>query len=244
MTSLIIGGTAAYHLNLAEFVPVSRTERLATPFGTTGPVQFFEVSGERCAFLARHGGEGRLGVTPPFINYHANLYAGRLIGADRVLSWNSAGSLVRSLRPGSIAAVADLIDWTRARSTTYGEQGAEGPLFNPALRMALVAAGEALGYSVAPGAVYAATEGARLETAAEIDLLARCGAELVGMTLSPEVFLARELGLQYGSLCWVSNYATGVPFDGPPRRLFGPEVGALLFGIILKLLEEEGAHGR
>jgi purine nucleoside phosphorylase len=61
------------------------------------------------------------------------------------------------------------------------------------------------------------------------------------MTMAPEAFLARELGLTYGSICWVSNYATGVPFDGPERRLFGAEVGPLMFSIILKLLHEEAA---
>jgi len=83
-----------------------------------------------------------------------------------------------------------------------------------------------------------------LETRAEIALLAQAGAELLGMTLAPEVFLARELGMAYGSICWVSNYATGVPFDGPEQRLFGPEVGQLMFRIMLRLLEEEAnAYG-
>ena len=63
------------------------------------------------------------------------------------------------------------------------------------------------------------------------------------MTLAPEVFLARELGLAYGSLCWVSNYATGIPFDGPEQRLFGADVGPLLFGIILDLVREEVVRG-
>ncbi len=264
-TTLIIGGTAAYHLDFGQHARVEGERMIRTPFGEAGPVLFFQVAGQECAFISRHGGRGRLGLTPPFINYHANLWVAREIGARRVLSWNSAGSLVRSLEPGSIAAVADLIDWTRRRRTTFGAALAEaeaphgdadnaggpgaggrhrtpdGPLFDPELRQSLVAAGRSLGHHVAPGAVYAATEGARLETAAEIALLAAAGAELVGMTMSPEVFLARELGLAFASICWVSNFATGVPYDGPERRLFGPEVGPKLFGIILALLEREGA---
>lgn len=246
--TLIIGGTAAYHLEFDRLATVTGEAMIDTPFGQAGPLLFFRASGEECAFLSRHGGQGRLGVTPPFINYRANVWAARAIGAERILSWNSAGGMVRSLEPGSIAAVADMIDWTRARSSTFGahlsagERRLSGPLFDPALRMALVQAAQGCGHRVAPAAVYAGTEGARLETAAEIDLLARAGAELVGMTMAPEVFLARELGVAYGSLCWVSNYATGVPFDGPERRLFGPEVGPLMFGIMLKLLEEESAR--
>lgn len=246
-TTLIIGGTAAYHLDFGAHATVLGEEMLQTPFGEAGPVLFFRAGGQECAFISRHGGQGRLGVTPPFINYHANLWVGREVGARRVLSWNSAGALVRSLEPGSIAAVADIIDWTKTRRATFGAQlldrlSVRGELFDAGLRQALVrAASQAGGPRVAPGAVYAATEGARLETAAEIRLLAQAGAELVGMTMAPEVFLARELGLAFGSLCWVSNYATGVPYDGPERRLFGAEVGPLMFGIILKLLEEEGA---
>lgn len=235
--TVIIGGTAAYHLG----TDAGWAEReVDTPYGTVGPVWLFEVGGQGVAFLSRHGGEGRLGVTPPFVNYRANLWAARQLGARRVLSWNSAGSLVRSLAPGSLAVVADLIDWTRRRPSSYRlADRPAGELFDPVLRSRLVRAAAACGHRAAPGAVYAATEGARLETRAEIALLAQGGAELVGMTLAPEAFLARELGLTYGSLCWVSNYATGVPFDGPERRLFGPEVGTLMFRIMRQLLEEE-----
>jgi 5'-methylthioadenosine phosphorylase len=245
--TMIIGGTAAYHLQFEQHVTVLEERMVETPFGPAGPVLFFRTAGQECAFLSRHGGQGRLGVTPPFINYRANVWAAREVGAERILSWNSAGSLVRSLQPGSIAAVADIIDWTRQRPSTFGRefirQKNSGPLFDPDLRTGLVRAAKRLGHRPAPGAVYAGTEGARLETAAEIRLLAQAGAELVGMTMAPEVFLARELGLKYASLCWVSNYATGVEYDGPERRLFGPEVGPMMLQIILTFLEEE-AHGR
>ncbi|HYF91163.1 MAG TPA: MTAP family purine nucleoside phosphorylase [Symbiobacteriaceae bacterium] len=246
MSTLIIGGTAAYHLEFERFATVLDETLIDTPFGPAGPVLRFEYAGQAHAFLSRHGGQGRLGVTPSFINYRANVHAARVLKVNRILSWNSAGSLVRSLEPGSIAAVSDIIDWTRGRIQTFGEhsvirQGESGHLFDPLLRQALVRAAAAAGHRAAPGAVYAGTEGARLETAAEIRLLAQAGAEIVGMTMAPEVFLAAELGLPYGSVCWISNYATGVPFDGPERRLFGSEVGPLMLSIMLKLLEEEKA---
>lgn len=245
-TTLIIGGTAAYHLEFGEHVSVVGEEMVETPFGQAGPVLRFRVAGQDCAFISRHGGQGRLGVTPPFVSYHANVWVAKALGASRVLSWNSAGSMVRALAPGSIAAVSDIIDWTKSRRATFGavltdRHPVSGPLFDAGIREGLVAAARGCGHYVGPGAVYAGTEGARLETKAEIGLLAAGGGELVGMTMAPEVFLARELGLGYGSLCWVSNYATGVPFDGDEQRLFGAEVGPLLFGIILKFLEEEAA---
>lgn len=246
MQTLIIGGTAAYHLDFARHATVLDEVMIPTPFGPAGPVLRFVAHGQECAFLSRHGGQGQLGVTPPFINYHANIWAARELGARRILSWNSAGSLVRSLTPGSLAGVADLIDWTRARRSSFGaalprRMVVTGGLFDPALRLALVRAAQATGRRVAPAAVYAATEGARLETRAEISLLAAGGAELVGMTMAPEVFLAAELGLEYAAICWVSNYATGVEFDGPEQRLFGAEVGPLLLGIIMQMLQEEVA---
>lgn len=241
--TLIIGGTAAYHLDFSG-LDLLGEEMVATPFGEVGPIRRFGVGEREVGFLSRHGGEGRLGLTPPFINYHGNVWAARELGASRILSWNSAGSLVRSLSPGSLAVVADLIDWTRQRRSSFhvGLPAPQGELFDAGLRQQLVQAAAACGHRASPGAVYAATEGARLETRAEIDLLAQAGAELVGMTMSPEVFLARELGLTYGSLCWVSNYATGIPFDGPEKRLFGAEVGTLLFQIMIQLLREEGSH--
>jgi 5'-methylthioadenosine phosphorylase len=249
VTTLIIGGTAAYHLTLDEHIEVISEEMVDTPFGPAGPVLRFRVGKQEVAFLSRHGGQGRMGLTPPFVPYHANLWVAHALQATRVLSWNSAGSLVRSLEPGSIAAVSDLIDWTKTRRGTFGEhlpgrRPVTADLFDPALRQGLIAAANQCGHRVAPGAVYVATEGARLETRAEISLLAAAGAELVGMTMAPEVFLARELGLPFASLCWVSNYATGLPYDGPEQRLFGPEVGPLLFGIILRFLAEEGGHDR
>lgn len=246
----IIGGTAAYHLDFTGMDQLGE-EIIETPYGPAGPVRLFRVAGQEVAFLSRHGGEGRLGLTPPFINYRANIWAAWSLGVRRVLSWNSAGAMVRSLQPGSLAVVSGLIDWTRRRPSSFRpwpESGPGGPpepgtgeLFDPTLRAQLVRAAAAAGHRAAPGAIYAATEGARLETRAEIALLAQAGAELVGMTMAPEVFLARELGMTYGSICWVSNYATGVPYDGPERRLFGPEVGPLLFGIMRRLLEEESA---
>jgi 5'-methylthioadenosine phosphorylase len=255
-TTLIIGGTAAYHLEFGAQVTVLGEEMVETPFGEAGPVLRFRVAGQDCAFISRHGGQGRLGVTPPFINYHANLWVAKALGASRVLSWNSAGSMVRALAPGSIVAISDIIDWTKTRRATFGAALNDGrpafgavpadrgpvaaPLFDVGIREGLIAAARGCGHYVGPGAVYAASEGARLETKAEIALLAAGGGEVVGMTMAPEVFLARELGIGYGSLCWVSNYATGVPYDGPEQRLFGAEVGPLLFGIILKYLQGEG----
>ena len=82
--------------------------------------------------------------------------------------------------------------------------------------------------------IYVCTEGPRLETAAEIALAAELGADVVGMTLCPEVWLAAELGLAYASLCLVTNFATG-RWHIDPRRDFGASVAERAMGVLLQV---------
>ena len=70
-------------------------------------------------------------------------------------------------------------------------------------------AGRLLFSAVIDGGVYAATQGPRLETAAEITRLERDGADVVGMTGMPEASLAREISLEYAAINLVANYAAG-----------------------------------
>ncbi|HEX5692318.1 MAG TPA: hypothetical protein VFX76_20020, partial [Roseiflexaceae bacterium] len=87
---------------------------------------------------------------------------------------------------------------------------------------------------VFPRGIYACSEGPRLETAAEIRGFRRAGADIVGMTLVPEVFLARELGIAFASLAYITNYATGLePAHGAPR-FFGVEVGRRCLAVVLE----------
>jgi len=65
------------------------------------------------------------------------------------------------------------------------------------------------GEEAVDGAVYAATQGPRLETAAEIDRLEKEGADIVGMTGMPEASLAREIDLAYAAVAAVVNHAAG-----------------------------------
>ena len=238
--TLIYGGTAAYWLDLAEFGSAGETVTPETPFGPAAPVTWLTVNGGlTVGFSSRHG-VGELQRSAGFVNHRANLWAAQRLGFSAVLSWNGVGAINPALSVGDLVAPADLLDWTGARrpaSFDRWHQPAAGPPFDPALRQAILDALAAAGsaapvYHSAP-LLYVCTEGPRLETAAEIALFARAGADVVGMTLAPEVWLARELGLRYASLCFVTNYATGMARGREPRREFGPRVARTCLPILI-----------
>lgn len=128
--------------------------------------------------------------------------------------------------------------WRRA---TDALPGTPAPVFWEPGRRALIAAAREQGHNVHAWGTYACSEGPRLESPAEIRALAEAGAAVVGMTLSPEVWLAAELGLPYASLCTVTNWATGRAPAADAQRRFGPEVGAACLRVTLAAAEALGA---
>ncbi len=211
----VIGGSSAYLLKKEEFGKVLSVRELETPYGTSNPVyEIRHPNGFNYFFLSRHG-EKDYDTTAPFVNYRANIYAAKELGAEAVVSWTGPGSLKENLRPGDFVVPTDVLDFTKGRKSTFFENGGLGfvrqsPLFCPGVRRALLNSLQNLRLSYHDGGVYACTEGPRLETRAEIEMLRSLGADLVGMTLVPEVFLAKELELCYGALCYVTNYAEGI----------------------------------
>ena len=165
------------------------------------------------------------------MNYRANIYAAKYLGVTRIVAWTGPGAISRKVRPGDLVLPDDLLDFTRNRPSTFYEGKGIGflrqfPVFCETLREALRSAAmrREAGRFYA-GGTYACTEGPRLETPAEIRFLARAGADLVGMTLCPEAFLARELEICYAPVAYVTNYAEGVR-KMPYRR------GALFEGML------------
>ena len=165
-------------------------------------------------FIARHGYGHTL--APHEINYRANLWALRELGVGEVIAVNSVGGIGADLGPGTLAVPDQIIDYTSGRPHTYFE-GADQPVvhvdftwpLDQAVRKSLLQAARAAGLAIVDGGVYAATNGPRLESAAEIVRLERDGATMVGMTGMPEASLARELGLPYAMLVLVANWAAG-----------------------------------
>ncbi len=264
---LILGGTAAYGLDLAPYHPLDDPASINTPYGASPPIVFLQPAGAGApvAFSSRHGHD-RLQRSAAFLNHRALMWAARELGAQVVFSWNGTGAIAAHLEVGDLVAPHDFLDFTRTRVTTFGHEmmrAATGPAFHPTARTALLAALQRApaAEEAAPSAiqaapagsirfhtsgVYVCTEGPRLETASEIALYAGAGAALVGMTLSPEVFLAQEAGLAYASLCFITNYATGRAAGRPPRRQFGPEVAQTCLPLLMAAARHwvTDAHGR
>ncbi len=188
-----------------------------TPFGSSNPIHLFEHESVQFAVLSRHGEEG-YAVSAPFVNDRANLWALKNLGIEKIISWSAPGSIDPIFSPGDLIVPGDMLDWgqgARRELATFFDGRGEGvirsnPAFCPELRSAFLEVLRATKFSVHDGGVYAATAGPRMETAAEIRALAGMGASLVGMTLSPELWLARELELCYAAICYSVNYAEGV----------------------------------
>lgn len=221
----VIGGSGAYDL-LRGALQVDETLPPAdTPFGASVPIHRIELAGRTVLFASRHGERG-YERTARFVNYRANIYALRDLGAERVLAWSGPGAIDPTLTVGQYVVPDDVLDETRRRPDTFFTGGTVGfvrqhPVFCPSLRSVALEAARGLGATVRDGATYACTDGPRLETPAEVRKLRLLGAHLVGMTLCPEVFLAKELAMCYAAICYVTNYAEGIrtrPFE--PGVLF------------------------
>ncbi|MHA7815215.1 MAG: S-methyl-5'-thioinosine phosphorylase [Pseudohaliea sp.] len=238
MSVAIIGGTGIDQL--AGFEPTGG-ETPETPYGPpSGPVEKGAVEGVPVLFLQRHGKPRAL--PPHRINYRANLWALRELGAAAVVAVNAVGGIHEACTPGRLVLPDQLIDYTWGREHTV-DDGGDSPVrhcdftepYDPALRRALLMAAQEAGIACRDGGVLGVTQGPRLETAAEIRRLRGDGCDLVGMTGMPEASLARELELPYASICMVVNAAPGLD-DQPLTLAAMGEVLAREAGAVAALL--------
>ncbi len=208
----IIGGSGLTQLaNLS----VIRREVVRTPYGEpSGALTFGQLCAQPVVFLARHG-YGHT-IPPHRVNYQANLWALREAGVDAIISVASVGGIRADLCPGSLVLPDQIIDYTWGRKSTFHENSDEPVVhidftqpYDETVRARILAAAQRAGQPIVDGGVYAATQGPRLETAAEINRLERDGADVVGMTGMPEAALARELGIPYAAINVVANFAAG-----------------------------------
>ena len=208
----IIGGSGLTQLSNLE---VSRREVVRTPWGEpSGALTFGSIAGREVVFLARHG-YGHT-IPPHLVNYRANIWALHAQGVPDVVAVAAVGGIRSDLEPGVLVVPDQIIDYTHGRAGTFftgGDTGVQHIDFTlpycATLRAACLAAGRQAVQPLHDGGVYAATQGPRLETAAEIDRLERDGAGMVGMTGMPEAVLAREIGLRYAAIAVVANRAAG-----------------------------------
>ena len=207
----IIGGSG---MTQPSGLALSRREAIRTPYGDpSASLAVGTLHGRELVFLARHGPKHM--IAPHQINYRANIWALKSAGVSRILSLATVGGIGAQYVPGSLAVPHQIIDYTCGRRQTFFENGEAvthidfTEPYSGEMRAAILAGAKVCGEAVLPRGVYAVTQGPRLETAAEIDRLERDGADLVGMTAMPEAALSRELGIAYGALAMVANYAAG-----------------------------------
>jgi len=203
----VFGGSGLYDIDgLADV----RTEEVATPFGPpSAPVVSGNVGDTRLLFLPRHGVGHRL--SPSEINYRANVFALKTLGAQRLLSISAVGSLREELLPGDFVLADQFIDRTFRRATTFFGDGVVGHVgfaepTCPAFGGAVAAAATAAGRRVHRGGTYLCMEGPQFSTRAESILHRSWGAAVVGMTAAPEAKLAREAELCFAALALVTDY--------------------------------------
>jgi len=220
-----------------------------TPYGEpSSPVLTVRIGERRLACIARHGEQHAF--APHEINYRANIWALQQRGVRTCIALNTVGAIAPGFLPGELAVPDQLIDYTSGRAATFAAAG--GPVvhvdftepFAPLLRGRVAAAIVACGYSVR-GGTYGVTQGPRLETAAEIDRLARDGCAMVGMTAMPEAVLAREIGIDYAVCALAVNFAAGRAQGGALigaqiERYLGTGLGKLA-GVLRRLLGADGA---
>ena len=220
----IIGGTGMTQLaNLA----ITHRQVMRTPYGEpSGALTFGTIKQHEVVFLARHG-YGHT-IPPHKVNYRANLWALKEQGVDRVISVASVGGIRADLVPGTIVTPDQIIDYTYGREFTYFD-GHERPVthidfthpYDQKLRRQILEGAGRAGEVCLDSGVYAATQGPRLDTAAEVNRLERDGADMVGMTGMPEAALAKELDLSYAAIAVVVNHAAGRGDSSDGIRLEG-----------------------
>ena len=212
----IIGGSGLERLSALESV---RQVTVTTPYGEPStPLVFGRLSNRDVVFLARHGENHRL--PPHKINYRANIWALREQRVKNIIAVATVGGIGSGFDAGTLALPEQIIDYTWGRTSTYfdGDDGEVKHIdftrpYCESLRTRLARAAQRADVAVHAGGTYAATQGPRLESAAEITRLARDGADMVGMTGMPEAALARELDLCYATLAVVVNAAAYTAVD-------------------------------
>jgi 5'-methylthioadenosine phosphorylase len=203
----VIGGSGLY--NMAGLTNV-REQAIDTPYGSpSDAVVIGELSGARIAFLARHGRGHRL--SPSEVNYRANIYALKMLGIERIVSVSACGSLREDYAPGHIVIPDQVFDNTKGRERSFFGRGLVAHVsvadpFCPDLSAQLHQAVAATGATVHRGGTFITIEGPRFSTKAESQVFRGWGMSLVGMTTSPEAFLAREAEICYACMAHVTDY--------------------------------------
>jgi len=203
----VIGGSGLYEM---EDLKDPQIHELMTPFGKpSAPIIMGTLENQRVAFLARHG----IGhhISPSEVNYRANIYALKSLGVERILSISACGSLRDDYAPGDLVIPDQVFDFTRERRRSFFGDGLVAHVsvadpFCPDLTNHLFEAVQATQAIVHRGGTFITIEGPRFSTRAESNVFRAWGMSLIGMTTSPEVYLAREAEICYAVMAHVTDY--------------------------------------
>jgi len=207
----IIGGSGLYSINGFEFI---EDIEVSSAFGKpSSPYKLFRKGGVEFYFLSRHGANHTL--APHKVNYRANIDGFKQIGVSQILSFNAVGGIASDLKPSDIVIPDNAIDMTCGRANTFYEENDIVHIdltypFCETIRDKLITLSKDFSFGIKNKGVYVCTNGPRLETAAEIKMYKTLGADIVGMTLFPEVTLAREAEICYANVSIVTNFAAGI----------------------------------
>jgi 5'-methylthioadenosine phosphorylase len=204
----VIGGSGLYELD--GLTDIER-RTIDTPFGQpSSPIVIGTLKGQRVAFLARHG-QGHV-YTPSHVPYRANIFALKTLGVKQIISVSACGSLREDYAPGHVVIPDQLFDFTKSdRGRTFFGQGLVAHVsvaepFCPNVSRVLYDACAEAGATVHEGGAFITIEGPRFSTKGESRVFRQWGLDLIGMTTSPEAFLAREAEMCYGVIAHITDY--------------------------------------
>ena len=203
----IIGGSGLYGFEGIENIEEIDLE---TPFGKpSSTIISGTIHGKKLAFLARHG-IGHI-YSPTEVNYRANIWAFKMLGIDKIVSVSAVGSLREDYAPGNIIIPNQLFDFTKDRERSFFGKGLVAHVstadpFCPVLSKQLLKSLEGEDTKVHEGGVFVTIEGPRFSTRGESNTFRKLGFDLVGMTASPEAYLAREAEIHYATMAHVTDY--------------------------------------
>lgn len=203
----VIGGSGVY--GMQELTDIEELT-VTTPFGSPSDALILgTLHGERIAFLPRHGRGHTL--TPSEVPYRANIYALKTIGVKYLIAVSACGSLRHDYEPGHIVIPEQLVDFTKNRESSFFGNGLVAHLsaahpFSSELNAALATAVTEANGIIHKGGTFITIEGPRFSTKAESDLFRNWGMSIIGMTTSPEAFLAAEAEIAYAVMAHVTDY--------------------------------------